>query len=602
MFLTIVAERVGGSNMSAVSKFLCVLAGVSVLASSGLARAADEFSFVVIGETRGPKPAAAATGFTKARDEINFLKPALVVNLGNVILGHTKDKELLNREWEVFEKIRGTFDATCFLAVGNHDVFDIQSQREFMRRYGPLWYSFNHGSAHFIVLNSEIVGETGKIDGKQLAWLRLDLERNSKKAKQIFVFVHRPVWVYPATSEHWMTNVHPLLAKNGVDVVFAGHKQVYRREPVKDGVRYYVTGGGGAPLRDEPALGGFEHYLWVTVRADDVDVAVIRTGWLEGDEVVTAEKVRTFREALATLKKLSRPMPFSADPTETAVEAVFNNYAGQPYSVSLSWKAPKQLTVEPSAIAIDVPGGQKKTITAQFSGSCWPIDFMPAYEAVLSYQGSRHVVKDTAFVTRGLDCPYADSPPKIDGSVDDPAWQKAGAGVAKHFYRDTDGGSSGWDTRAMALWDRDNLYVAMVIPEPHIDQLVGKVTEGRDGAIWQDDGVELFFDPGATGKRSWQLAVNCRGAFKDVADNGDARWNPEWQRAVKTGDGSYSIEMAIPFAVMAALVEPGDVWGVNFCRNRQVAPAENSAWCQSRDWRDPARMGRMRFLAPAVED
>jgi len=586
--------------MFAVAKLSYPVVLVCLLLGWSPARAADEFSFVVIGDTRSAKPAGVSKGLLQARDEINFLKPALVVDIGDLIVGYTKDQELLKREWDEFEKVRAGFAMTCFLAVGNHDVFDKASQQQFMRRYGALWYAFYHGDSRFIILDSELVGQVGKIDGEQLVWLKGELKRHSSKAAHLFVFLHKPLWADAATKEHWFANVHPLLAKHGVEVVFAGHKHVYRRDVVKDGVRYYITGGGGAPLREGPALGGFEHYLWVTVDAKKVDVSVVRTGWLGRDDVVTVEQVRTIRNSLAALRELSRPVPFSTDPVETTVETVLKNEADRPYTVSLSWKAPKQLTVQPHAVSIEVPAGQSKALTATFKGACWPIDFMPAYQVRLDYGGTAHSVEDTIIITRQVDCPFTDTAPKIDGVVDEAVWQKAG--LVDRFYNDLSGGSSSWNNKAMVLWDELNLYVAMVLPEPHTDQLVASTTSARDGSLWQDDGVEVFLDPGATAKRVWQLAVNCRGAFKDVADNGDARWNPDWQHAVHVDKDSYSVEMAIPLISMGVPVKPGDVWGANFCRNRQVAPAENSAWCQSRDWRDPSRLGRVRFLAPVKKD
>jgi hypothetical protein len=110
--------------------------------------------------------------------------------------------------------------------------------------------------------------------------------------------------------------------------------------------------------------------------------------------------------------------------------------------------------------------------------------------------------------------------------------------------------------------------------------------------------VELFLDPGATGRDSWELVVNSRGAYVDNGPDQDQDWNPQWHRAAHVGEGSWSVEMAIPFAAVGASPKPGDLWGINFCRNRQVKPAEGSAWSQAHSFHDASRYGRLRFVGP----
>src|SRR5262249_19893257 len=79
----------------------------------------------------------------------------------------------------------------------------------------------------------------------------------------------------------------PLFEKYGVAAVFSGHDHVYERAEV-GGVRYFVSGGGGAPLYprkarpseiDAGAVKFFErvnHYLRVHVVGDQIEVAAIR--------------------------------------------------------------------------------------------------------------------------------------------------------------------------------------------------------------------------------------------------------------------------------------------------------------------------------------
>src|SRR5262249_33609714 len=124
-------------------------------------------------------------------------------------------------------------------------------------------------------------------DGAQLAWLKDQLEQG-KTAKNVFVFVHQPPFSLgdhcgSATSQMaWVE----LFEQYRVRAVFAGHDHAYERME-RNGVRYFVTGGGGAPLHDQhpvaqagrPAKKRYVqeyHYLGVKVSGDEVTVTAER--------------------------------------------------------------------------------------------------------------------------------------------------------------------------------------------------------------------------------------------------------------------------------------------------------------------------------------
>ncbi|MGD8398851.1 MAG: metallophosphoesterase, partial [Anaerolineae bacterium] len=65
-----------------------------------------------------------------------------------------------------------------------------------------------------------------------------------------------------------------LMVEMDVDDVFAGHIHAYAQGE-RDGVRYYITGGAGAPLYSGDHPNAFHHYLRVTVRGEELTVEVI---------------------------------------------------------------------------------------------------------------------------------------------------------------------------------------------------------------------------------------------------------------------------------------------------------------------------------------
>jgi len=72
-----------------------------------------------------------------------------------------------------------------FQVVGNHDLdtdgqWDEASTETFSRHFGPRYYSFDRGAAHYVVLDDVFwygSGYLGYLDGDQLAWLEADLAR-----------------------------------------------------------------------------------------------------------------------------------------------------------------------------------------------------------------------------------------------------------------------------------------------------------------------------------------------------------------------------------------------------------------------------------------
>jgi predicted phosphodiesterase len=272
-----------------------VLAALLFGAYSPMVAAADkDFRFVVMGDNRPGKedPITPTAEYIENIKEINLLAPDLVLNNGDLIKGYVEDEAVILQMWSAFEAATAKFEMPFYRTFGNHDVWNETSQRIahelYDDLYGDLYYSFTHKDAYFAVLCSDFVGEMDQITGKQLEWFKKDLRRNRKRAHK-FVVVHKPLWQFE--NSNWLAEVQPLLAQYKVDMVFAGHAHKYERSRERDGVRYYITGGGGAPLRKDrtPEQGWFFHYLHVSVRGEEIKVAVVKTGGVKDDGIVTYE-------------------------------------------------------------------------------------------------------------------------------------------------------------------------------------------------------------------------------------------------------------------------------------------------------------------------
>ena len=142
-------------------------------------------------------------------------------------------------------------------AVGNHDVgwggaaaanaddiFALPSGPA-NRPLGTYWYSRDVSDVHLVFLDSNAYERAD-----QEAWLEADLAAaRARKVRAIIVFTHDGPYArgYHGGSALARDRYVPILAKHKVDLVLSGHDHIYQRGE-KNGLRYVVTGGGGASL------------------------------------------------------------------------------------------------------------------------------------------------------------------------------------------------------------------------------------------------------------------------------------------------------------------------------------------------------------------
>ncbi|MGD9712136.1 MAG: metallophosphoesterase [Thermomicrobiales bacterium] len=143
--------------------------------------------------------------------------------------------------------------------LGNHDLMASNGQAWFETFVLPNdnpegteeYYSFDYGPVHIVALNSEYYqrNDQDAID-RQRAWLEADLA--AAESPWTIVVLHRPPFSSTdgKQSDEVQTDLAPVFADAGVDLVLAGHAHNYERTIPIDGVTYIVTGGGGADLYD----------------------------------------------------------------------------------------------------------------------------------------------------------------------------------------------------------------------------------------------------------------------------------------------------------------------------------------------------------------
>ncbi len=173
----------------------------------------------------------------------------------------------------------------------------------------------------------------------------------------------------------------------------------------------------------------------------------------------------------------------------------------------------------------------------------------------------------------------ASSPVKIDGAIDEPAWQEAD--IASDFYMvlPMDTSRAKLRTEVRMTYDQHNLYITAVcfdgMPGPYMVESLR-----RDWAFVKNDNFLLFMDTFDDQTNGFTFGANAVGAQWDglLYDGGKANlsWDNKWFSAVKQYGDRYVFEAAIPFKTLR--YKKGITrWGINFSR-LDLKTTEKSSW------------------------
>jgi len=205
--------------------------------------------FWVLGDSgTGGAAQRAVFGAMRREGDVDFL-----VHVGDVAYDSGTGHELDAHYFDVYrEMLQGL---VAWPTLGNHDVKSVNV----LANRGPYfdafvlpaageaggvpsgteaYYAFDHGPAHFVVLDS--AWDPMQRGNAMLAWLERDLAAN--RAKWTIAVFHHPPYskgTHDSDVEARMIAVRehvvPILEAHGVDLVLSGHSHAYERTALIDG-------------------------------------------------------------------------------------------------------------------------------------------------------------------------------------------------------------------------------------------------------------------------------------------------------------------------------------------------------------------------------
>ncbi|SYZ72299.1 hypothetical protein TRIP_C20414 [Candidatus Zixiibacteriota bacterium] len=198
---------------------------------------------VVYGDTR--------TGHDQHRQLVNLItniRPLSVFHVGDLVADGN-----IPSDWDTLNAIIGNLRTLTeyYPALGNHEHQSPLFFANFDLPHNEEWYSVNRNHIHWIILNTCVAIAPGS---EQYRWLEQDLASVPDSIKFIVpVFHHPPYSTGPHTEDEMglRNTLVPLFQQySKIGIVFIGHDHDYERSYC-GGIYYIVTGGGGAPLRDQ---------------------------------------------------------------------------------------------------------------------------------------------------------------------------------------------------------------------------------------------------------------------------------------------------------------------------------------------------------------
>ncbi|HXN35451.1 MAG TPA: metallophosphoesterase [Opitutaceae bacterium] len=183
------------------------------------------------------------------------------------------------RDW--WENLYGPLGITFYPSLGNHEWYADDGAAAEITYRSPTWffpapyYTFTAGPVQFYAV------DTTEISEAEVLWL--DRAIAGSKARWKVVYGHHPIFAPEKKKsgeymKYMQARLWPLL-RGRVDAYLCGHQHAMAHMDARDGVHFFMSGGGGGPLNAvSPKTAGVvfaeSTFGFLTLDADQATMAI----------------------------------------------------------------------------------------------------------------------------------------------------------------------------------------------------------------------------------------------------------------------------------------------------------------------------------------
>jgi hypothetical protein len=167
-------------------------------------------------------------------------------------------------------------------------------------------------------------------------------------------------------------------------------------------------------------------------------------------------------------------------------------------------------------------------------------------------------------VKASIDVTRADSPPKINGILDDECW--AIASIASNFlqYDPYHGKLPRFNTEIRLAYDDDAIYIGAFMHDSNPDSIY--MQPGiRDNFDLNADFLFVSFDTYNQQQDAYHFGVTASGVQRDGRE-ADWTFSAVWESSVKIIDSGWVAEFRIPYSALRFPKTDIQTWGLQFIR------------------------------------
>lgn len=200
---------------------------------------------------------------------------------------------------------------------------------------------------------------------------------------------------------------------------------------------------------------------------------------------------------------------------------------------------------------------------------------------VIYPQTKETLALDSLKIKKTYQIQVIDSPPVIDGVVNESVWDRIPIATDFIMFRPGNGDKApeAYRTEVRLAYDNEAIYVAAMLYDSH-PEIIPMQFSTRDNFA-QTDFFLLALNPNNDGVNDTEFVVMSTGTQADARvsfSNGeDFNWSAVWESDVKLLDNGWSLEMKIPYSALRFSAENVKDWGMNIHRRIQ-SKKEQYSW------------------------